>query len=101
MRTVSLLLAALLPAYLLPGQETRGMIYGRVLDPQSSAVAGASVTVTNTDTNTSTHLRTNETGYYEANLLLPGNYRVAVDAAGFQGFVRTGIVLNVSTRLEI
>ena len=55
------LLAAALQA-----QETRSMIYGRVLDSQSSAVAGAQVIVTNTDTNAPVHLKSNATGYYEA-----------------------------------
>ena len=50
----------MLPACL-AAQETRGMIYGRVLDPQSTAVAGASVTVTNTDTNVSVELAAKET----------------------------------------
>src|SRR5437870_9467676 len=85
----------------LAGQETRSMIYGRVLDPQAAAVSSAVVTVTNTDTNTSTRLVCNDTGYYEASLLLPGNYQVAVDAPGFHKSVRSGLALPVSTRLEI
>jgi len=82
-------------------QETRSMIYGRVLDAQGAAVVGAQVTVTNTDTNTSTPLVTNETGYFEANLLLPGKYQVVAEAAGFRRSIRQGIVLTVSTRAEI
>lgn len=82
-------------------QETRGTIHGRVVDPQSRAVAGAVVTVINTDTNTAARLTTNETGYYEANLLLPGSYQVSVDAAGFKRYMRDGIVLPLATRLEI
>ncbi len=83
------------------GQETRSMIYGRVLDPQGSAVAGATVMVTNTDTNVAITLSTNATGYYEAALLLPGNYRVTVEMPGFKKFIRSGIVLPVSTRSQI
>ncbi len=77
------------------------MIFGRVLDPQSFAVASASVLVTNTETNVSVALTTNETGYYEANLLLPGNYRVTVESAGFKRAVRSGIILPVSTRSQV
>jgi hypothetical protein len=83
------------------GQETRSTIYGRVLDPQASAVAGAAVVVTNLDTNVASSLQTNGTGYYEAALLLPGNYRVTVEAAGFKKSLRTGIILPVSTRAQI
>jgi hypothetical protein len=83
------------------GQETRSMIYGRIVDPQNAAIAGASVAVRNVDTNVSTRLSTNETGYYEANLLLPGNYEVSAEAAGFQKLLRGGITLPLSTRMEI
>ncbi len=77
------------------------MIFGRVADPQGSTVAGAKVVVTNVDTNTSMTLSTNETGYYEANLLLPGNYQVTAEATGFRVSIRKGIVLPVASRIEI
>lgn len=82
-------------------QETRSMIHGRVLDPQSSAVAGALVTVTNAATNTAVRLKTNETGYYEASLLLPGEYMVEAEADGFKKSVRRGIVLLIASRAEV
>ena len=82
-------------------QETRGMIRGRVLDPQSTTVAGAQVTVTNTATNTSVRLQTNETGYYEARLLLPGKYSVEAEAQGFRKTVRPGVTLPVAAQIEI
>ena len=67
---VSLLLACSLSA-----QDTRGAISGNVTDSQGGVVVGATVTVTNTDTNTFGKFTTNSTGYYEARLLQPGNYR--------------------------
>jgi hypothetical protein len=82
-------------------QETRGMIHGRLMDPQASAVAGAQVTVRNTATNTTVRLSTNETGYYEASLLLPGEYTVEGEASGFKKSVRRGIVLSIGGRAEI
>lgn len=83
------------------GQETRSTIFGRVLDATNAAVVGASVVVTNVETNVSTRVRTNETGYYEANLLLPGSYQVTAEMQGFKKTVRTGVVLPISTRAEI
>ncbi len=77
------------------------MLFGRVLDPQGSAIAGASVTVRNTDTNVKASLTTNITGYYEANLLMPGSYEVAGEAPGFKKLVRSGVTLPVSSRLEV
>jgi hypothetical protein len=82
-------------------QEARGAITGRVSDPSGGVIPGATVTVTNTATNESRRLTTNETGYYEANFLEPSAYTVAVESGGFKRVVRSGITVNVSTRLEI
>src|SRR5712692_3209874 len=98
---IPVLVALVICATTLPAQETRSMIYGRVLDPQSTVVSSASVTVTNTDTNASHTLTTNEAGYYEDNLLIPGNYQVRVEAAGFKKSIRNGILLPIGTRLQI
>ncbi len=82
-------------------QDTRSMIFGRVLDPQSSAIVGAKVTITNVDTGVTVPATTNDRGYYEASLLLPGNYRITAEFEGFKTLVRSGIVLAASTRSEI
>jgi hypothetical protein len=82
-------------------QETHGYIGGRVADPSAVPIAGCPVTVTNVDTNASTRVTTNASGYYEANLLPPGNYEVAAKAEGFKQAVRKGIVLVVGARVEI
>ena len=68
--SLSAALLALLLSWPIPAQETRGTIHGRVLDPTGAAVPGVTVVVENVDMNTSTRLRTNQTGYYEATLLL-------------------------------
>ncbi len=82
-------------------QESRGSISGRVTDPTGAIVPSATVTVTNTATNTSRRLVTNDTGYYEANLLEPSTYTVSVEAQGFKKALRSGLTLNVSARIEI
>jgi hypothetical protein len=82
-------------------QETRSTVNGRVYDSQSAAIAGAKVTVTHTDTNTSTSLTTNATGFYDAPLLIPGNYKVTATAEGFKTTVREGITLQVSQTISI
>src|SRR5438876_8301911 len=95
------ILAPLLLAAAASAQETRSVILGRVVDSQNSAIAGGTVVVTNTDTNTVMTLTTNDTGYYEANFLLPGNYRVSAEMAGFKKSIRSGIVLSLNSRAEI
>ena len=82
-------LLLLVPACL--AQETRGIIFGHIDDPSSSAIAGAAVTVRNIDTNVVEDLKTNEAGHYEAPLLIPGNYQVAVQAGGFRRSLREAI----------
>ena len=77
-------------------QETRGTISGHVLDEQGGAMPGVTVTITNVDTNVSATLTTNSTGYYQAPLLLPGNYRVTAELQGFKTSVRSGIILSVA-----
>ncbi len=97
-------LAGGLLLFLAPGlsaQETRGMIFGRVADPQGAVAPGVRVTVTNVETNTSVEATTNDRGYYEANLLIHGNYQVGFEAAGFRRLVRRGIVLPMSSRVEV
>ena len=53
-------------------QEARGSIAGKVSDQQGAVIPGASVTVTNVETNSIRRTRTNDTGYFEATLLNPG-----------------------------
>ncbi|MBI1895410.1 MAG: TonB-dependent receptor [Acidobacteria bacterium] len=82
-------------------QETRGGITGRVSDPQGAMIPGAAVTITNIQTNTISRTTTSTSGYFEINLLFPGEYSVTAEAAGFKKFVRSGLVLNVAGRLDI
>jgi hypothetical protein len=97
---LAIVLASVLAA-VLPAQEIHGYIGGRITDPSGVAVAGAPVTVLNADTAAATHVVTNGSGYYEANLLLPGNYEVSAKAEGFKQALRKGISLAVGARVEI
>ena len=82
-------------------QETRGTIIGHVLDEQGGAMPGVTVTITNVDTNVSATLTTNSTGYYQAPLLLPGNYRVSAELQGFKTSVRSGVILSVAQQASV
>jgi hypothetical protein len=82
-------------------QDARGGITGRVMDPQGALVPGATVVITNVDTNAINRTASNQTGYFEASLLNPGNYSVSVEAPGFRRSVRTGLVVQVASRLDI
>jgi len=82
-------------------QETRSTLSGRVLDPQGSVIVGATVVTRNTDTGVTLTFLTNETGYYQASLLIPGNYELTAEMAGFKKLVRRGVALPTSTHLTV
>ena len=85
----------------LVAQETRSTINGHVTDRMSAAIGGVKVFVTHVETNTSVVLTTDQSGYYEAPLLLPGDYSVSAEAPGFKTTVRRGIALAVGARLSV
>jgi hypothetical protein len=45
--------------------------------------------------------KTNQDGYYQAPLLMPGTYQIEVTVAGFKKGVRDGIEVRVADRLEV
>lgn len=45
-------------------------------------------------------MTTNDSGYYEALLLLPGSYEVSAEAAGFKKAIRKGINLSIGSRAQ-
>jgi hypothetical protein len=94
-------LLALALASLLPAQDTRGAISGTVTDVQGALITHASVAITNAGTGTVVRLATNQSGYYEAPLLLPGKYSITVDVPGFKKSVRSGVTLGHSDQLQI
>ena len=77
------------------------MIFGRILDPQGDSIPAAAVSVRNADTGVSLKFTTNATGYYEANLLLPGQYEITAEVTGFKKSTRKGVTLPVSSRMEV
>ncbi len=94
-------LLALLATALLPAQDARGALVGKVLDPSGAVISRATVQVTNQAMGTRLSLVTSDSGLYQASFLLPGLYRVAVEHPGFKKFVRAGIELRVNDRLEV
>jgi hypothetical protein len=82
------------------GQAVYGSVFGTVTDPSGAAVAGATVTITNIGTNVSETARTNSTGNYNQTRLIPGTYRIKVEAQGFKSAVIDTLVVNVDTASE-
>ena len=82
-------------------QESLGSIVGSVSDPQNNAIRNAQVEVRNVDTGVVTPVKTNESGLFEADFLIPGHYSLTVDAPGFKRSVREGLVLAISGRIPV
>jgi hypothetical protein len=82
---------------------TAGEVTGTVTDPSGAAVPNASVTLTNVNTNAAQMATTNAEGSYKFAFTVPGIYRVAVTASGFQGAERSGVnvVAGSPTPLDI
>lgn len=85
----------------LAGQDSRGQISGRVLDPTSAVVPGVVVKVTNSATNVITTATSNTDGVYLAPFLPPGTYRLEATATGFKSYVRPVIEVRVGDRLVV
>jgi hypothetical protein len=84
------------------GQDISGNLVGTVIDATGAAVVGADVEATNTATNVVTRTKTNGTGEYRIDNLLPGTYHVAVRAQGFKGFAQTADVqLNKTGTINV
>src|SRR5713226_3642316 len=78
---ILLLLAGLaLPA---TGQSNYGIISGFVTDSQHLPVAGVVIQLTAASTGAVRHVTTNQLGLFEASALLPDDYELKTDAAGF------------------
>ena len=78
-------------------QSTAGRILGTVSDQSGAAVGGATVVVTDIQRGISRALTTDDSGEYVAPELLPGTYKVRVEANGFKASERPNIGVEVAT----
>ncbi|HEY6403845.1 MAG TPA: carboxypeptidase-like regulatory domain-containing protein, partial [Blastocatellia bacterium] len=79
------------------GQAVYGSIFGTVTDASGAATPNATVTITNAATNVSVTTKTNESGNYTQTRLIPGTYRVKVEATSFKAAIIEAVVVNVDT----
>jgi hypothetical protein len=91
----------LLVLLMLAAQIAGGEITGIVKDQAGAAVAGATVTVTDGSTNRRRVVVSSGDGVYTAPGLVPGDYRVDVELAGFKPVRRAGIHLSTGEKARI
>src|ERR1035441_8286219 len=82
------------------GQD-RGTMLGRVTDPSSAVIAGATITVTNSDTGIKTRTSTNEAGNYVVRGLTFGRYEIACEAKGFRKYIGKDNAVDVAQTLTL
>jgi hypothetical protein len=76
-------------------QNVFGSIFGTVTDASGSAIANAKVTITDVNKGTVSEVMTNETGNYSKGQLIPGTYRVIIEAAGFAKTASNDLIVQV------
>ena len=82
-------------------QAVYGSIIGTITDPQGAAVANAKVTVTNTRKGTSDTATTNDQGNYSVTHLIPDEYDVSIEAAGFKTASTKAITVNADAAARV
>jgi hypothetical protein len=101
------LLASLVFAISLPASLDRGVTQGTVTDAQGAVVPNATVVVTNVATNVAANLTTNASGFYLAEELVPGTYKINISAPGFSALdigniiVRAGVTTAADATLKV
>ncbi|MBI4905452.1 MAG: carboxypeptidase regulatory-like domain-containing protein [Acidobacteria bacterium] len=83
------------------GQSNSGTILGTVRDAQDAILPTARVTVANVATGVAKTVPVNAAGGYSVPYLVPGEYTVSAEAAGFKRTTREGLQLRVSDQLVI
>src|SRR5260370_17525056 len=72
-------------------QRTTGTLRGQILEPSGAAVPDAQVTATNQETGVSVKITTTSAGTYSFPSLIPGLYKVQIEAKGFKNFLKTAV----------
>ena len=99
---VVLLLAMVLPAVSYAQSATgQGTITGQVTDPHGAVVVGAEVTITNNDTQVANMSKTNGSGVFTVESLVPGTYTVKIDHPGFKDLNTTNVIVSAGSQVPL
>jgi len=82
-------------------QIAAGSISGTVRDPSGGAIASAPVTALNTATGVTQTVQTNADGFYAFPSIPVGPYEIEVAFGGFKPYKRTGLMIDVNTKLQV
>jgi len=99
-RSIVVLICLLVFAAPLWSQTGTSTIGGTVTDQQGAAVPAAKVTLTNVATNAKRNMQTTGTGAYVFDLISPGDYRLEVEAKGFDKTVLDNVRALIGKQTE-
>ena len=95
------LLCCILIVVRLSAQTSYGSIVGTTTDLTGATVPDAAVTLTNLGTSEKRTAQTDSNGNYEFVNLVPANYRIDIEKAGFKHFTSNQIQVQVQTTVRI
>jgi hypothetical protein len=78
-----------------------GSLFGTITDPSGRGVPNASVTATETSTAVKQNVTTDARGFYSFQSLPVGRYDLDADASGFKPLRRTGVAINVDSKVAL
>lgn len=81
-------------------QNSQGTVLGHVVDATGAAVQGATVTVTNVATSVSASAKTSSIGDFVFVNVIPGNYKLSVEAPGFKKAEAPKLKVDVDATLR-
>jgi hypothetical protein len=85
----------------LQAQTTFGTVTGTVTDSTGAAISGAQAVLASKATSAAQTVTTGADGLYAFVNVLPGEYRLDVDKAGFKHFLRDPVVVEVQQSIRI
>ncbi|MCE5307006.1 MAG: TonB-dependent receptor [Acidobacteriales bacterium] len=88
-------------AVVVPGQEFRGSLGGRVLDQQGAVVPGVKIQVTGSQTGARFQTTGGSDGSYLVPFLPPGPYRLSAEAAGFKRYINNAVQVTTNERQQL
>jgi len=82
-------------------QAARGAIGGEVRDPSGAVIPNVQIKLVEIRTNQEYEAKTDKSGFYTIVNLLPGSYRLMVEAEGFKRFTQEGIQLTTGEKMRV
>jgi hypothetical protein len=83
------------------GQGLTGQVSGRIQDPTDKLVGGADVVLSSPATGQKRTTKTNGTGEFVFNEVLPGSFDLRVESTGFKTYEQKGIALSSGEHLVL